>query len=250
MRSGRFIGVICLVLALVLIAGTTTARADFFYRTKSSTSSYVMMGDTIPASEMEVVGWIGEKMTRMDMDTASVVVDLEKGIMYMIDHQKKTYGVLNLEELGDMMAGMGAEGEEAEAMKQMMQAMMGQMKYEVTPTEETKKIGDYNCKKYDATMSMMMVSMDQEIWATEEIDIDMTKYYQMAYAAMWSMPLFSKIVEESKKIKGFPVHTVMTADMMGSPMTTTSDLIEVGEQDAPEGTYALPEGYKEEKLQK
>ena len=45
----------------------------------------------------------------------------------------------------------------------MMKKMMGETR--ITPTNETKKIAGYNCKKYNMQVMMMQI----EYWVTKEI---------------------------------------------------------------------------------
>ena len=47
-----------------------------------------------------------------------------------------------------------------------------------------------------------------------------------------------------KKIKGVPVFTETTMNMMGMQMKSTQELLEFKQGTAPKGTFGIPKGYK------
>ncbi|MCK4858156.1 MAG: DUF4412 domain-containing protein [candidate division Zixibacteria bacterium] len=240
---GCFVGVLLLVLPALL-------QADVFYKMQIKTDAYEIMGQKHPAEEHVVSVWLAKGKAYMDMDTAAVLVDGEKEIMYMINHSNKSYLEMPMGGPAEMAEAMGAEGDEDQtaAMKEMMKNMAGTMKFTVTPTDESKKIGEYKCKKYLGDLNAMMAVVKMEIWATEDIDIDMSLYYQMSSAAMDSFPGYEKLLKEWEKIKRFPVLTTNTTEVVGTTQKTTSELIELTEKDAPKGTYDLPKGYKKTEM--
>lgn len=236
------------VLSLILLAAT--ASADVFYMMKSTTGEYEMNGQKMPATEMVSTGWIGENNAFLDMDSVAVLLDGEKAIVYMLDRKSKTYYEIKLGDMSTMMESMGVEMDESQRtmMEQMMQSMMAKMKFSVTPTGEEKKIGDYNCKKYQMKVGMMGMETVSDIWATEDIKVDIEKFYKLSFAATAPFLGMEKVMEEAKKIKGFPVLSITKSQMMGGQMESTSELIEYAEKDAPEGTYTIPADYKLKKI--
>jgi hypothetical protein len=136
--------------------------------------------------------------------------------------------------------------------KAMMQSMMKgatDIKVTVTPTGEKKKIGEFDCQKYNQEMKTMMGPVTSEIWATEDLKIDY-KVYDKFKEAMGSEGggafgnMMSSMADEMKKIKGVPVLTTTTVNMMGNSMTSITELVEFREATAPKGTFNIPSGYK------
>ena len=234
------------VLFVVLLCLPLVVQADTHIVTKATTSSFVMMGDTIPASEMVSDIWMGEDLALMTMDTATVLIDMKNSIMYMIMHTTKTYTEMPIGSMDEMLAAMGVEGddERVAASLEMMKNMMGQMEFTVTPTEETRTIGDYECQRFDIAMSMMMMMMNSQVWASEEIDCDMSVYFRLSNAMMAMFPGFEEAITEWKKIKGFPVLQTATMMIMGQSVETRSELVSVENVDAPEGLYDKPTTYQ------
>ncbi len=137
--------------------------------------------------------------------------------------------------------------EEQQAAMGMMQGM-AQMKITITPTSEKKKIGNWNCQKYNQDIVMFMGPMKGEIWATEDLKMDYDLYNKYMAAMMGKGGMFgdfmNQIVSEMKKINGIPVLTITTMEMMGSSIKSTQELIEYKEGTAPAGHFEIPKGYK------
>ena len=235
-----------LTVMILMIAFPILANADTMIKQVGERGAFEAMGQKNPATSDTSIIWLGEGKSAMNQgDTAAVVTLYDKNVIYMIDHQKKTYAEVALDALGDMEKMMGG-GEEAkkqmEAMKPMMEMM--RMKATVTPTEETMKIGDWNCKKYDVKISMGMGGADMEIWSTKDAKIDYQKVADLTNSFKAMLPGFDEYVEEMKKVEGLAIKTVHKVNMMNVEIESTNTIIEIKEMDAPAGTYALPEGYK------
>jgi len=261
MKRSRATQYIILTVLVGFVFGLSQARADIMMKQKTHTGAFQVMGQSQPEKDEIMTFWIGEKAVRTDMETAktSSIFLADKKLIIMIDHNKMQYSEmpLDFDKMFDdaAAAGAGDDPEKAEAMKKMpgfmknmMKGVVGSMSAKVTETNETKKIGDYNCRKYLIEMTMAMgVETKAEAWATPEIEIDYAKAFMAANALMASMPGFEKIIQEMKKVKGVVVFQTATTAMMGSEVASTTELIEVSEKSAPAGAYDIPSGYKKVK---
>ena len=93
-----------------------------------------------------------------------------------------------------------------------------------------------------------MGTTTSEIWTTEDVGFDVEAYRKVENMAVMRQPGSEKVLEEVKKIKGFPVLRVDESEMMGAKMKSTMELLEVGEGGPPEGGYEIPEGYTLQKM--
>jgi uncharacterized membrane protein len=243
------------VLALFLILNFS--QADIFMKQKTQSQGASMPGMSQENEEEIQTIWVAENRLRSDEGDHSVIMLLDKKKMYMLDHDKKTYtempmnvGEMMDSKMQDAMAGEDMSPEE----KAMMQSMMKgatDIKVTVTPTSERKKIGEWNCRKYMQEMKTMMGPTTSEIWATEELKVDYD-VYEKFMGAMGAAEgsfgnMMSSMAEEMKKIKGVPVLTTTTINMMGTTMSSITELIEFKEASAPKGTFSIPSGYKKTK---
>jgi len=240
------------LIALAMFILPSLVQADVVITQQTQMDAWEMMGQKSPAKTDTIVTLMGDGKARVDRgDTSSVILNTDKGMIYMISHKNKNYTATSLKSL-DNLAGQvdkmakekaAAGDEEAAAMADMMKSMM-KIKGTVTATEETKKIKNWNCTKYDVEINMGMVSISQEMWATEDIKIDPELFLQASQAMMSQFEGYDAFLAEMKKIKGVAVQTKMNINMMGNAMTGETNILSVKDKDAPKETYALPKGYE------
>jgi hypothetical protein len=262
MKKHRILQFLALSVLVGVVFGVAQARADIYMKQKTHTDAFQAMGKSQPEKDEVMVLWLGENKFRADQETAktSSILMTDKKVICLIDHNKQQYSEMPLDfdkMFEEAAAGQaGDDPEKAEAMKKMpgfMKKMMtgamgGEMSAKVTDTGETKKIGDWNCRKYIIEMSMGKAGASKsESWATEDLKIDYTMAFTAANAMMASMPGFEKIIQEMKKVKGIVVLQTATTKMMGAEVTSTTELLEASEKDAPAGNYDIPAGYKKVK---
>ncbi len=228
---------IAAVVALGLLLSICGAQADVFMKQKEHTDAISMMGQTQPARDEISTTWLTTDKVRHDAGKTSVIMLLEQSMLYILQHDKKSYMAMPLK--FDLKATEQPKND------------MG-MTFAVTPSNENKKINTWNCKKYEMKMTMggMGMSVTTEIWATEDLKIDQVIYSKFASAAMGANPMLAsmmdKMVSEMKKIKGVQVLSTTTTQMMGQSMKSSSELLEFKEGTAPAGIFKLPDGYKKE----
>lgn len=261
MKKTRILHVLVFAALVFFVFATVQARADVYMKQKIHTDEFKMMGQTQPAKDEIMVFWLGENKARTDQEAgdSSSILLADKKILYMIDHNKKTYAEmpLDLDKMFDeALANEGRENAEAaEAKKKMpgfmkglMKGVLGGMSAKVTETGETKKIGSWNCRKYLIEMDMGMAGKtNSEAWATEDLKIDYGLYFTSANAMLASQPGFDKIVKEMQKVKGVVVYQTAKVNVMGADVTSTTELLECSDKAAPAGNYDIPAGYKKVK---
>lgn len=227
---------IALFLAILMAAGL--AGADTRIVQHHQQDSFTMMGQTQPAVDEEHVTWIGDRQMRIDQGTNSTIVQLDAKKLYIVDHDSKSYTEVDLPvDLATLLPPGMAE------------QMMSMMSFEVTvaPTDETKKIGDWNAKRYNLTMTSAMMSMDSVLWASTETPVDYSNYFDMYSKVMSLQPGVESMTEEMRKIEGFVVaqEAKMSMKMMGDvTVGSTDQVVSIDQLDAPSGTYAPPAAYE------
>ena len=235
---------------LLFLLFTLPMNADIYMETKTHTDGMAVMGQQQqPQDEIQKV-WITKDKIRSESRDETVIVLLKDKKMIVLNHEEKSYMEMPMGKEDIMEKAMqGKSEEERKEMEGFMQMAKGMTKFEitVTPTTETKKINKWNCKKYNQVVKMGMGPINSEVWATEDLEMDYELFAQYSTAMMAMKPGFSesfdKAVNELKKIKGVPVLTKTTMNMMGMQMNTTQELIEFKKTAAPAGTFEIPKGY-------
>lgn len=238
-----------MAVVMALVAGTALG-AEIYIKQVRKTDPFTMMGQTQPEKVETLVSWYGKDRVRVDTgEETSIIVLGDKKVMYMINHAEMTYGEIPVG--ADLFGAIAGEAGDEEAKKgiemakQMAQSMMGSMQVKVTPTAETKKIKNWNARKYLIEMSMgSMMKASSEAWATEDIKVDPRLYYMAANAMMAGMGGLDTIIQEMQKVKGMVVYQETKSEAMGATIRMVEEIVEVGEKAAPAGTFDIPKGYK------
>lgn len=228
-------------------------QADVYIKQKNHTDGFSIMGQTQPASDEIFVTWMSKDKARLDHgEDTSIIIRLDKKVMYTINHAEMKYAEMPYSETGDILSASISgsdlsDEEQAEAQKMMKGfAQMMQPEVSIKETGETQKIKNWKCKKYLMTMKMMGTTATSEVWATEDIKVDYELYMTLRLSMMPKTPGLDKMLEEMKKIKGLIVLSTGTTSMMGTDVKSTQELLEVSEKLAPGGTYNVPTGYNKQ----
>jgi hypothetical protein len=244
--------IVILSVVVALFLGDA-ARADIYMKQNRHMDEFTVMGQTQPEKNEIVEYWFTKGRVRIDTgDLQSTIIDLDEKVMYVLNHEEKTYSEVPVE-FGKMLeeAVGDQEDEEAakaeEAYRKMAESMIQGMEVKVTDSGETKKIKDWGCRKYVVDLTLPMGASNAELWATKDIKVDPKAYWTAANAMMASQKGFEKIVEEMKKIDGVVVQSVTTAEVMGVAVKSTEELIHIEEKSAPVGAFDIPKDYKETK---
>jgi hypothetical protein len=237
MALRRVFALVCF-LSLLSVAATSAVAEDFYMKRASHTDPVTMGGQTQPARDDTTEIWISDAGAFTKTPQASVLVLKKEGTMYVLNDADKTYFEVPLAALGASQAAIDSMPPNPLA------AAMGNVKVTVTPSDETKKIGKWNAKRYDLTLDMGMANSKSQYWVTNDLDVDPTIFTAMATVTMSMLPGYQDIVKEFEKMKGIPVETSTQVSAMGATVNTSDKMLEFAKKEAPEGMFKLPAGYK------
>lgn len=235
MRSDRMLA---LTLAILLAAGLAGADQKIVQNHKQD--AFTMMGQTQPPVDEQHVSWIGERKLRMDQGSTSTIVDIDAAKMYVLDHDAKSYIEIDLP--------VDLEKVMPPGMAEQMMAMLN-FQITVTPSTETKKIGEWNATRYDLKLTSAMMTVDAVLWASTETPVDFAAYHDL-YANIVSLqPGMSGMADQLRRVDGFVIaqDATMTMQMMGETTVGSSDtVVSIEQADPPAATYAPPADYARE----
>ena len=210
------------------------------------------MGQSQPAKDETIITWLAEDKVRTDTgEDTSIIILPKQNVMLMVNHGNMTYTEtpLNTKDIiGAMMQGQGEQSEEQkkamEMVQQMAQGLMANIEAKVTETGETKKIRNWNCRRYIIEISMSMGKSTSEAWATEDVKIDPRLYWMSANAMMAAQQGFEKVMQEMHKIKGMVVYQETKSQVMGAEVKMVEEVVEISNKAAPAGIFDVSAGYK------
>jgi len=238
--------------AALLLALPLAAHADQMFKSVTHTDAFTMQGKTQPAQTDTSVTWVSDDGKRMQSnvgDSVSYIFVDGGAAIHVLNNHEKTYVDYPFVGATDSLLAAIEKQQGPEAAQQ-FKAMMGMMKLEitVTPTDSTKTIGKYSCRKYNVAMGMGMMKSAVEMWATKDIAMSFDMFNIMSRLNMMVLPGFEQAMAEFKKIEGVPIHSVSTVDVMGSTVKSTVDLIHQEAGTAPAGSYEIPKDYTRQSM--
>jgi len=226
-------GLVLTAIVLGLLLAGKSVEADVFMKHKHHTDGMKVMGQAQPPRDSVKTEWVATEKMRMDDGDTSTIVRLDRRVVYMIHHPDKTYNEMPMD---------------SGRMADMRKAMGKGFSVKVTRTEETRKIGQWNCRKYLREMSMGKMPVKSEVWATEELEFP--SELLTTFAALQLGPQqpgrkdLQMLEQEMRKVKGMPVLTVTTSTVMkGVTAKSSMELLEMKYEEAPGNLFEIPEGY-------
>jgi hypothetical protein len=227
-------------LAALVITPAFAAPTDTMMVRKTHTDGAKSGGTETAGKDGTQTVWISKDRVRVDGEDSSVLVLLDAKKMYLIDPKEKTYSAIDLP--FDMKKYLPPEMTELyEKMK-----TANPITATVTPTEETKKIGQWNAKKYQVSVQGGFGGgLTEELWTTKDIAIDSSAFLELLRLKSSMMPGGEAVADELKKISGVPVMSDRTQGTGPGAVKTHEELVSVESKDAPAGTFDVPKDYTE-----
>ena len=220
------------VLALALAA----AFAPLLAAEDLTVVSKVTVGDKSSTSTQ----YMTSTKSRTNDGQSDSIIDFPTGKMTFIDHKAKTYWETTLEEMAAYMDRLYRDVKGNPMLEKMFG---GSDDVTVERGQKSRKIAGYDCDDYTLSMGP---SFEFEVCAAKGLQPP-PQYYEgrkLSYASMGPMgQRFSKMFDEMKKIKGYPIATDMDADMGMVKIQTSSEATEVKKTPIPASTFDIPAGY-------
>jgi hypothetical protein len=220
---------------------------SYMMKQKVHTDAVEMRGQKEPAKDYEQTIYMSKEAVVMMNGEGTMINDLKNKKMININHEEKSY----VEFSTDMAAG-GEESGEANPMAAMMQGLGGSMEFTVESTGVKKEVAGYSCDQYLIKFKVMMMPMEQVVYATKslKIDKDLMKNYMTSSVGMLPgmQKHLEKIQKEIDKIQGVVVRTESTMSIMGSKIKTWTELQEFKEGNMPADAMKIPAGYEKQDM--
>lgn len=230
---------ICIVLiSWVLVSG------DIYIKMKTHQDSFYDKGTTVPAQNSIEEHWIGDQKMAFITENLITIYDLEKNQMIFINQIKKIYAETPIPlDMSNLVTA-----------QYYSRLQMLKPKGTIKKTNETKKIGEWNCRKYEIEIEMIDERgrhdvADLKVWITEDVPFDLEMYGKIISNVLKIENYDDDLISEWIKIKGFQIALERTLNIRGSARKYYEEVVEISKKNPPVGIYAVPAGYtKKEKL--
>lgn len=227
-----------LLLTMAALMFCFSAYGDFFIKTKTHTDEAEMMGQKYPARDEISEQWIGDGQFQHSTPALTIILDWKQDKMFLLYHKSKTY----------VETALPLDMTKIMTEQQIAMLKMWKISATVTPANETKKIGQWDCTGYDVTSVVGMMSMKARNWAATVVAFDYTFFQEKIYPALFQATMGQKVDEQTLseflKIKGFSISQEITFLMGESSFRMTTLVEEITEKAAPAGIYVVPADYR------
>lgn len=234
-----------IVVGMVATAWSFMA-ADIHLKINYHGDSYYYGGTNTPAVDEGREQWIGEKKLAVVSGDRVTVVDLEKNRLLFINHKLKIYAETALpldfknivdEQFAARLASYPWKGT-------------------VKATDETKKIGNWNCKAYVMenwidTPEGKYNEREVKLWVTRDFPppFDVKVFAQLNGHYMKFGNYHDDLITALKGVPGYPVLLENTNFGKGFSWKARTEVVSISVEKPPPGIYSVPEGYqKKDKL--
>lgn len=225
------------VLSLAFLFQTAAAGADTLLTLRSHHDAFEVMGEKQEAKDTQIKIWLGADRMRRDEGDTSMIVRLDRKRLYILDHADKAYSEIALPV--DFRKLLPGQEELAKQVEKMME-----VDAQVTPTQESQKIGQWNARKVQVSLkSAMGMTISSNVWISPEVP-GYRALNQMSSTLLALQPGTSKWAAKLASLEGFPVLQEQDVSAVGARFKIREELLSAQEQAAPAGTYDLPGGYQ------
>lgn len=231
---GRILALGTALLASSLLAPLALAEDEGYIIETINRGSGIMTEGPTEERTTTYVAHDKMKVVNEGPEATNMILDPASGVMTFVNDAAKEYFQINVQDVIDAMN----DPRMAE-----MRSMLGEIEVSVTDTGETKRIGEWDCRLYNVTKRGVM-EVDQEIWAAEDIDLDVNRYTRMmSMAGAQDLPGSEAQQAEMAKIKGYPILTRTTMMMMGAEMKTEIEVQSIRREAIPAEDFEVPADY-------
>jgi hypothetical protein len=227
-----------------LVVCVPLANADVYLKHEVHTDGYYYGGQNNPPEDEVYEVWIGEKKMSMLFEQRAIIFDLTDSLLTFIVLGDSTYAETPLP-----LDWSNLLSEEDAARVRMFQTTG-----EIKEGSETKKLGERDCRSYELTTwipyeGTRYNETDTKGWVATDLPFDPDAYEEMKIHNLRLQNMKEELIEEVKKIRGYPMAGEDKTYIKGFSVNTTNEVVEIAEKDPPANVYSAPEGFtKKEKL--
>lgn len=220
------------------LALAVSAGADTLLTVRSHHDAFEVMGEKQEAKEILAKIWLAADKMRRDEGDTSMILRHDRKKLYVIDHAEKAYSEIALPIDFKKLFPAGQQDLGAQVEKMM------EVEAKVTPTQETKKINQWNARKFQVSLkSAMGMTIDNTLWASQDVP-SYKALNQMTATLLALQPGAAKWARQLEQLDGYPVLQEQEVNAVGARFKVREELVSAQEQAAPAGTFDVPAGYK------
>jgi hypothetical protein len=221
----------------ILLLFASVLSADVCVRIKEHRDEFYDGGQVIPGEDSVQESWIGDGKYAVVDDNVKFLMDLKESTMTIVNENKGFYAET------PMPLDLSKLLEPAFYARAQMFPTIGTVK----KTEETKKIGEWDCRKYvvETWIEYQGAKYNETVrnmWVTRDVPFDLEAYRAVRVNGHKLNNYGEQLVEALKAVDGYQILVESITYSRGEERKSSQEVLEITEKEAPEGLYGVPEG--------
>lgn len=211
------IGLLSALTAALVLSGLRPVSADIYWEAEQVVTGM----EGAPDRKKTIRNYYTPDCTRVDIGENVMIADFKTMTGYVLNTQDKMFLEMKMDSVGKIPEGLKEE-------------------IQVKPTDETKEIAGYACRKYRVTL----MGREYDQWLSKDVDgyLELKAINDRLTRMVRDNPLFQMgIVGRMHKLDGFPVRTVMPLEGGATKIITLKRVVR---KSIDQSVFRVPKGYK------
>jgi hypothetical protein len=187
--------------------------------------------------------WLGPDLARRDSRDGSLLVDLERQVLTMVDHGDRSYVSGTTAEVYAELAALAGDTTRSRDRKTRQLKSLLDVDARVVDTGEDDVIDGYQCRRWVVEQRFGTQQTTSEVWLTTDLDVDFTLLHRATQPALAALPGGEAALAELSRLQGVPVWSTAVMQIMGRQTRTETRLVQAVLDTVPLSFFRPPADY-------
>ena len=222
-----------LIFAFCFLLSLSCYAADTWIKQVVHRHAFSLLDKTYEDEEEEIETWIGRNRMAVHGKSQSLLLLLDREVLYVLDHNRKTYV--------QMPIPIDLEEFYPAQLLQLMQTVT----VNLSVADESVELDRRTCHVFQVEIESLMMSMRIKVWGTVDVPFDWKVYKERMYPELAKVlfKLPEEAAREFSEIAGFPYRSESVFSFMGVEVRSEMAVVSMDRKAVPDNVYSLPENY-------
>lgn len=187
--------------------------------------------------------WLAPGLARRDSRDGSLLVDLERQVLTMVDHRARSYATGTTAEVFAELAALADDSTRSRDRKTRQLKSLLDVDARVVDTGEEDVIDGFHCRRWVVEQRFGSQHTTSEVWLTGDLDVDFTLLHRATQPALAALPGGEAALAELSRLQGVPVWSTAVMRIMGRQTRTETRLVQAVLDTVPVSFFRPPADY-------
>lgn len=190
--------------------------------------------------------WLAPDLARRDSRDGSLLVDLERQVLTMVDHRNRTYVSGTTAEVFAELAALADDSTRSRDRKTRQLKSLLDVDARVVDTGDEDVIDGYQCRRWVVEQRFGSQHTTSEVWLTTDLDVDFTLLQRATQPALAALPGGEAALAELSRLQGVPVWSTAVMQIMGRQTRSETRLVQAVLDTVPLSFFQPPADYADQ----